>query len=326
MKIVFYNETLLSGGIETSMQALIDYLCNYHEIEVVYIDETKLNPEIVNGLKEKAYVHKINPDEIIEADVCIWCRLYMNYHYLKQFINAKRNYLWVHSLPYEDSNCILEDKDVLKDIDKIICVSKTVQNLLNVENDSLVIHNFLPPNIKELANIPVKENIFSDDSKLKLVTVSRLSRGKGFDRVLKLVNTLKNNNINFEYIVLGNGRSTEQAIKDSFKDIPEVTFLGYKKNPYPYIKKADYLVQLSDSETWGNVITESKLVGTPVIITNFDSAYEQIEDDYNGILIDLKTDDYAQYIPRIINNKNEYRNNLKDFKFDNETQKWDELF
>ena len=39
MKIVFYNETLLSGGIETSMQALVDYLSNYHEIEIVYIDE-----------------------------------------------------------------------------------------------------------------------------------------------------------------------------------------------------------------------------------------------------------------------------------------------
>ena len=38
MKIVFYNETLLSGGIEVSIKNLIDYLSQNHEKEIVYID------------------------------------------------------------------------------------------------------------------------------------------------------------------------------------------------------------------------------------------------------------------------------------------------
>ena len=95
--------------------------------------------------------------------------------------------------------------------------------------------------------------------------------------------------------------------------------------PYKYIKKSDYLVQLSDYETWGNVITEAKILKIPVIITNFESSYEQVVDDYNGIIVDLKTKDYTEYIERIIKNKKVYRNNLNSFVYNNEIQKWLEI-
>lgn len=325
MKIVFYNETLMSGGIEKCIETLIEELSSTHSIEIVYTDDKKLDPKIVSALGKKAYVHKLNPEDTVIADVCIWCRLYMDFDTLRKQIIATRNFLWVHSRPRERKNCILDDKEFLSFIDKIICVSDTVKNQLLVDTSTMVIHNFLPHNIKELSKEKIEEDVFDDSEKLKLVTVSRLSKGKGFERVFKFVEMLRTNNINFEYVVIGKGRAEEIRIKNMFQDIEEVKFIGYRENPYPYIKRADYLVQLSDFETWGNVITEAKCLNIPVIVTNFEAAYEQVIDDYNGIIIDLNETDYKKYLTRIINNNSRYRTNLKDFNYENEISKWDEL-
>ena len=326
MKILFYNETLMSGGIEKCIETLIEYLYLKHSIEIVYTDEKKLDPKIVSILKKRAYVHKLNPNEIVTGDICVWCRLYMEYDTLKKQIKADKNFLWVHSKPREKDNCILDNKEFLKEIDKIICVSDAVKKQLLVNTSSIVIHNFLPYNIKELAEKNIENDIFSNNEKLKLLTISRLSKGKGFDRVLKFVNMLKENKVNFEYIVVGKGRAEEEKIKNMFQGIKEVKFIGYRENPYPYIKKANYLVQLSDFETWGNVITEAKYLNTPVIVTNFDTAYEQVIDEYNGIIINLDETDYNKYLTRIINNYLKYKNNLKKFNYENEIEKWNKLF
>ena len=132
MKIVFYNETILSGGIEKCIESFIQNFSEKNEIEIVYVDDKKLDMRIVEILSKNAKVHKLQKDEIIKADVCIWCRLYMDYHNLKKQIIAKKNILWVHSKPRERENCILDDEEFINDLDEIVCVSKTVQNMLNV--------------------------------------------------------------------------------------------------------------------------------------------------------------------------------------------------
>jgi len=316
----------MSGGIEKCIELLNNYLYKNHEIEIVYIDEKKLDPKIVTLLGQKANVHKLNENEQINADICIWCRLYMDYSYLKKKIKAKKNFLWVHSIPKEKTNYILQNPEFLNDIDKIICVSDTVKSLLPTGKEkAITIHNFLPSDIQKLSNSPLTQNIFSNSNNLHLVTVSRLSNGKGFDRVFKLVKMLKTNNISFEYLIIGKGRAKEEEIRNMFKNIDEVKFLGYQENPYPYIKKADYLVQLSNFETWGNVITEAKSLGTPVITTNYQTAHEQIQDDINGILIDLNTNNYEQYLYKILNNQTIYKNNLASFNYSNEIEAWNKI-
>ena len=322
MKIVFYNETLICGGIEKCLELLSKELAPHYEIEIVYIDDTFLDKNIVKVLSQNAYVHKLQDTEIINADICIWCRIYFDYKKLTKQIVAKRNFLWVHSEPRYFKNCILDNSQFMNTVEKIICVSEEVRTKVGFPDKSVVIHNFVNNNIHELAS--KIEDPLSDvsDNCLKLLIVSRISSDKGFDRVEQFIKDLKKINCNFILKIIGTGRNLEPIMRTKLGKYKQVEFLGYKDNPYTYMKNSDCLLVLSDYETWGNVITESKTLGTPCIVTNFPSAKEQIEDGKNGIIIPLKCDDYSQYIKSFLSKKNDLKQSLNSFTYINETDKW----
>ena len=324
MKIVFYNKTLISGGIEKCLELLGKEIYKNYEIDIVYTDDSILDQNIVNILKRYANVYKLE-DQIINCDICVWCYLYFDYHRLKKQIIAKKNIAWIHSMPRILPNCLLDDDGFVNDMNNFICVSEAVKNNLNIKKDGQVIYNFMDNNIISLANtFNPFENI--NDNVLKLSVVSRLSSGKGFERLLLLAKSLKENNIPFCIKIIGKGRKREQEIKEWFKTYEQVEFVGYQENPYPYMKNADYLVQLSDDESWCNSITEAKLLHTPVIVTNFESSKEQIINLENGIVIGLHDTEYTKYIDLIIQNKKRLKENLKNFIHKNDVNSWKKLF
>ena len=224
MKIVFYNETLLSGGIEKCIELLNNYLSTEHEIEIVYIDDSKLDNKIVDVLSKNAKIHKLEDNEVIEADVCIWCRIYFDYDKLMNQIRAKRNILWVHSRPRERENCLLDVPEFVERIDKIVCVSEAVKSEVGIEDKSIVIHNFMDEDIKKLAAAGNPFDGINDDC-LKMTVVARISEGKGFDRVLEFVKCMKKRDISFVLKIVGKGRNKEKEIRADFEGIEEVEFV-----------------------------------------------------------------------------------------------------
>ena len=323
LKIVFLNRSLMSGGIEKCIELLTLYLNKNHEIEILYLNDDKLDENMVKILSRYAKVSKLE-GQIIKCDVCIFCYLYFDYNKIINQILAKKYWCWIHSKPRELPNCILDNKECICRTSEYICVSNEVLNKLNIEKQGIVIHNFIDPNIKKLADEKV-ENTKIEDDILKLVVVSRLSKGKGFERVEKLVKTLEERNIPYRLQIIGKGRAEEEKIRESLGKYKGVEFLGYQENPYKYIKQADYLLQLSDYETWGNAITESKAIGIPCIVTNFPVAKEQIEDEKNGIIVPLEIENYNFIIDKAIKMKKTLRKNLQNFKYDNEIEKWEQL-
>ena len=77
----------------------------------------------------------------------------------------------------------------------------------------------------------------------------------------------------------------QTELMDMILDQPNIDRIGSKENPFPYMKNSDFIIVLSDFESWGNSITESLIIGTPVIATNFDTAHEQIKDGINGWIL-----------------------------------------
>ena len=321
MKIVFYNKSILSGGIEKCIELLSKEIYKKYELEVVYTDESRLDMNIVNILKRYAKVYKIEEGMKVDCDICIWCYLYFNYDNLKKIINAKRYFTWIHSMPRILPDCLLDNESFVNDCTDFVCVSEAVKNHLDINKEGIVIHNFMAEDIKELGNV---FNPFEgiDDNVLKLSVVSRLSNGKGFDRLYLFVKALEDNNIPYNVKVIGKGRAKEQEIKDNFKEFTNVEFVGYKENPYPYVKYSDYLVQLSDDESWCNVITEAKLLNVPVVVTNFESSKEQVINDFNGLIIDLNEKNYNSIVNELNAKKTLLKRNLDSFEFKNEVEEW----
>jgi len=140
------------------------------------------------------------------------------------------------------------------------------------------------------------------NDKLHLVTLSRLSGEKGFDRMIKLAEQLKDKDIDYIWNVWGNKENTyAKTIIKKFSHLPSVVFKGLTTEPFKEITKADYLVQISDTEGFCYSVYEAMQMKTPCIITPFNSGAEQITDGQNGYIVpfDMKGID----LNKIINNK-----------------------
>lgn len=102
---------------------------------------------------------------------------------------------------------------------------------------------------------------------LKLVSATRLTPEKGYDRMVKLADALDAANIPFHWLIF----------TDKPREFPNksVTVLPARLDVLDFIADADYLVQLSDTEGYSYSIVEALSVGTPVIVTDIPVATEQ---------------------------------------------------
>ena len=79
-----------------------------------------------------------------------------------------------------------------------------------------------------------------EDNKIILVSATRLSMIKGKDRMLKLANALDKNGIDYIWYIFTNDKN---EIKNN-----NIVWMSPRLDVRHWIKKADYLVQLSDTE------------------------------------------------------------------------------
>lgn len=244
-------------------------------------------------------------------------------------IEADKKIGWVHT----DYNKIEADKEFDKKyFDKfnyIVTVSEECKNSLisnfkDKERKIRIIENIVSPIIikrmaKESTDIIIKEgeNI--------IVSVGRLSYEKGFDIAINACKKLVNEDINVKWYLIGEGSERVKLEKLINENKLENNFilLGEKKNPYKYIKLADVYVQPSRFEGKSIAIDEAKILAIPIVITNFSTANDQINNNINGLVVQMNSQGVANGIIRIVNNeklKLRLRNNLKAEKLGTESE------
>lgn len=108
-----------------------------------------------------------------------------------------------------------------------------------------------------------------------IVNVGKFKQQKRHDVLIK---AYAKANVQEKLVLVGTGELLE-ASKKLVKDLgieDKVVFTGFKKNPYPYMKHAKFMVLSSDFEGLGLVILESLALGTPVISTDCPSGPNEI--------------------------------------------------
>lgn len=137
---------------------------------------------------------------------------------------------------------------------------------------------------------------------------------KRVSRLIEAARVLKSENENFSLILIGDGQDSERyrRVVNEKNLNGNVFFLGRKKNPYPYLKKADCLVLSSDYEGAPVVFIEAMILRKPIITTEV-SGSSLIKDKY-GVVVDKKQSEITNTMKEFI--KNGYKS-ITEFDYEN---------
>ena len=254
---------------------------------------------------------------------------------LFRFKDNSRKVAWVHNdidLVFgKGIKALLKkviDKNVYKKYDLIVFVSKdnqkSVNRLYGIKFNEKVIYNYidkerilkygeeeidderysiaLRKKYNEKINKENEENK-SEKSCALILTVVRLTKQKGIDRLIKVHKRLIDEGIDNNIFVIGDGEEKESLNKliNDLKVSNTFFLLGKKENPYPYIKSCDIFVLLSYYEGYGMVIEEAKIFNKKIVITNT-AAKEAVEGyKFANITDNNEEDIYRRLKNEIIN-------------------------
>lgn len=240
--------------------------------------------------------------------VISWSELLTNY-ILAENIICDHKIGWIHPDYITAGFNSKLDNEIFEKFDAVVSVSKASALSLKKEFPNLnekihYIYNLLDvEKIRQLAIIPPRE--FKQNKTFKIITVARIQNiSKAFDRAIKIVSNLKNKNLKFVWYIVGDGEdkdSIQKAIINNNLD-SYMVLLGKKNNPYPFIKNADLFVLQSYYEGKPIVIDEALVLGTPVLVSNYTSAEEQVKNGITGFIVNNEENAITDKLEEIIRN------------------------
>lgn len=329
-KILLFRPLICLGGTEKMMLNLLDHLSDY-DVYVGYTDDTS-DSEILEKFSKKATLLQLNEPTDLTFDIAIACT--WRYQQYPQFtnLNYQRLFLWVHNLTKVEQSALNFPEEYQK-IDTIISVSQTLTHKLihlfpNIGDKIVTIYNILDrESILKKAEVPISLDL---SPTLNLVTVARVCWTKGFKRMLELAKNLREASVSFKWFVVGGNyhKEEEEEIHNAFEEFKEeFVWFGFIDNPHPIVKQCDYSVLLSNEETWGLALTEAMTLHVPCICSDFEVAFEQIQDGKNGIILAREAKSYKDKVSEIMNGKGKYKEAVKNYFYDNEKilKEWEKL-
>lgn len=198
--------------------------------------------------------------------------------------------------------------------EKIIAVSDNISKKLKTyrkkyANKIIAINNVVDiDSVIEKSQEPIEDALFSENN-FNIVSCGRLAKEKGFDLAVEACRLLvENNHKNINWIFVGDGPQKESIEKQIalYRLENHVKLIGMKKNPYPYIAKADLFVQPSRVEAFGLTIAEAMVLGVPVLSTQTDGAKEIFAVKDNGLLCNISGEDIFKGIQKLKNERQKY--------------------
>lgn len=200
------------------------------------------------------------------------------------------------------------EKDCYKKFNDIVFVSNSAKegfkNLFGDDFDNLQVkyNPIIAEDIVKKAEEEVND-IEKPKDKMLLVTSGRLVSQKGYESLLEACNKLNKDSIKYELWILGEGwdRPKLEELMNKYS-LSNVKLLGFKENPYKYIKQGDLFVCSSKNEGFSLVIAEAMILGLPVISTNCSGPNELLNFGEYGYMVENNEEALYKGLKEIINN------------------------
>lgn len=200
-----------------------------------------------------------------------------------------------------------EAKKCYNRFDYIACVSQWVKDyfvdLFSFTKPIGVLYNTIESSMIMLKSEEEIDDVSFDKDVFNIISVGKIVQNKAFIRLAHIHKKLLDNGIKNHVYILGVGdeqTKIEKYIADN-NLVETFTFLGYKTNPYKYIKACDLYVCSSFSEGFSTSVTESLIVGTPVVTTLCSGMYEMLgENNEYGIVTENNEDALYEGVKKIL--------------------------
>ena len=314
---------------------LKDSINDYLEIRNIgFLNILKYFFKISNYIKEHniKYVHvSWGKDLLLGVLIKKLCRNNIKLIYYRQMKVTRKKHDIYHKFIYKNIDLVLViTEKLLSECKRFFPVDKSLIKLLR--------YGIKVPNQFTSTFLNSKEDFYRyfnlDKSIFTVGIFSRVEDQKGQHLVLKALSNIKNNErIDLQLIIAGHVmnedyyKKLKKYISDySLEDL--VKFVPFL--PYPDSMKAmsylDITILPTYEETFGLVIAESMIVGTPVIGSKAGGVPEIINDGNNGYLFEPKNVDSLEekilnlYLNKDLRNKlskNAYEFSVNEYNYDN---------
>lgn len=204
-----------------------------------------------------------------------------------------------------------EAKKCYSKFNKIVCVSKTVENDFKKALNVNVLHEVLyntneSEKIRKASRENVLGTVFQSDE-IKIIGVGKLLKNKGFDRILHIAKKLLDEKFPVHVYILGDGPERE-ALNNYISENKmenQVTLLGYQLNPYKYIAQCDLFVCASYAEGFSTAATEALILGIPVCTVEVSGMREMLgnQSEY-GVITENTEENLYLAIKQLVSNRN----------------------
>ena len=303
-------------------------ICNaYKEYQNINILD-RIHAKLIYSMEEKG-AYYITALDFVRNNLYDWAFFVGEWYspsFVANHVEATVKAAWIHSdisrAHYFDADHYFYFYDKF---DYFIFVSETslrssIKAFPFLKEKAVTIYNIT--DIKDIKSKSMETLDFVyDKTKPMLLTCANFRKEKNHLRQVMVMSELKKRGIDFIWVNVG--ATADSSLVNDVKELcakenieSNFIILGPKDNPYSYMRLADAVTVLSDHESWSMVITEAKVIGTPVIATKTSGAIEQIEHKKTGILTDFDVNDIADKIEEFINVKNlqhKIRDNIRNY-------------
>lgn len=334
LKLLFITYTHSNGGgAEAVLTTLVNNLdrskydiaiqeIEYYGVkkEPVRDDVVLLPPLIKNGRSAEADVVRYLLAEHPEALKPLQCwhgyDAIISWNYqkpsfcLRGFFNEKK-IGWFHGDIYDLSQntdgCLDLQRKAWQCADRLVTISnnsyKSLSDLIpELASKCTIIRNSI--DAERIATLSIQEqdlSFFKTENPI-LVSVGQLDDNKNQKLLLEAAALLKKANKPCEVLILGRGAERESLEKTALDlGIAEfVYFVGYQKNPYPFIKKADIMCVTSFSEGFPTVVLEAMALGKPFVTTPVSGSSDELScDGACGLVAGWDASEWADAIDKL---------------------------
>lgn len=324
LKILFLIPTLGHGGAEKVLVNLVNNMdTNKFDITVqTLFDEGVHKKSLHKSIRYKSFMKKqfhgnTTLFSIIPAEVLYRVIVKEKYDYIVSYLEGPTTHI-IAGCPYKETKKIAwvhielgddarfkqgfrtkrEAIEAYKSFDKIVCVSETVKSVFeetagqSFPNMTVLYNTNETAQILDKAKEPIEDIVFSPEY-VNVCSVAKLMESKGFDRLVRVHRRLLDEGFRHRVYILGVGEKKaeleavieENNLKDSF------ILLGFRENPYKYVAACDLYVCSSRREGFSTAVTESLIVGTPVVSTLCSGAEELLgKNNEYGIVVENSED------------------------------------